>query len=58
MERLISVSSRQSDNVGKIIDKVFNQHYPDGNYIITLDDLLNWDMWQIFIKIYDKLHTL
>ena len=55
---LISVSSSQRDNVAKIIERILDQHYPAHSYSITFDDLLNWDMWHIFLKIYSKFFCI
>ena len=50
--QLHSVTKKR--NVGRIIDKILDEHYPREARSVTLDDLLNWEMWQTFIKILSK----
>ena len=44
--------------VGKIIDEVLAQQYPNKAESISLEELLDWDMWQTFIKIHSTLFTM
>lgn len=54
MDRLLLVSPHQKRNVGKIINKILDRQYPGKVQGITFKELLNWDMWQSFIKICSK----
>ena len=54
IERLISSSTLQKRNVGKIFNKILAERYPPNMESISLDELLDWDMWKMFIKIYSK----
>lgn len=54
IEQLVNQSISQKANVGRIIDKILDEHYPGEARNVTLDELLNWEMWQTFIKILSK----
>ncbi len=54
MDKLLFESSSQKRNVGKIIDKILERRYPEEVTEITFKELLNWNMWQTFIKIHSK----
>lgn len=49
------ITSSQKENVGKIIDSILRRRYPGEVRDILFEELLDWDMWQTFIKIYSKL---
>ena len=54
VESLISRSSSQEKNVGKIVDKIMAEHYNGISDQITFEDLMDWPMWQTFMKIFSK----
>lgn len=56
VENLISRSSSQEKNVGKIVDKIMDEHYNGVSDQITFEDLMDWPMWRTFIKIYSKFN--
>lgn len=47
-------NSSQKEAVGKIFDRILIRQYPKTDYI-SLDDLLNWDLWPNYIIIYSKV---
>ena len=54
VEKMFYRSVHQKKNVGIIINKILDEHYPGEARNITFDELLGWDMWQTFIKILSK----
>ena len=52
VEKLVSTSSGK--NVAKIIDKIVDEHHKKKTGEVSLDDLINWPMWQTLIGIYSK----
>ena len=54
VERLYRGTSRQRETVGKIMESIVVLQYPSGTEIITFDQLLEWDLWPIFIKIFGE----
>jgi hypothetical protein len=49
-------NSSQKEAVGKIFDKILIRKYPDAEYI-SLDDLLQWDLWPNYFLIYREPRT-
>lgn len=47
--------SKGNKSVGKIFDKIIDRFYHREHRQITFRDLLSWDTWQTFLKIYGKL---
>lgn len=39
--------------MGKIFDKILIRHYPEME-CVSLDDLLQWDLWPNYILIYSE----
>ncbi len=56
VEKLIS-SSNQGRNVGMIVDRIMDVHYGGKTREVTFDDLIEWPMWQTFVKMYSKFYT-
>lgn len=55
VERLYNGTSKQRETVGKIMEKILVLQYPIGVETITLDQLLEWELWPCFIKIFSKI---
>ena len=55
IEKLYRGTSKQRENVGKIIEKVLVLQYPIGVEAITFDQLLEWELWPCFLKIFSKI---
>lgn len=55
VERLYNGTSKQRETVGKIMEKILVLQYPIGVETITLDQLLDWELWPCFIKIFSKI---
>lgn len=53
MDQLVS---RGRGNVGKVMKKILEVHYPGEAKKITFEDLLKCDAWQTFLKIYGRLY--
>lgn len=41
--------------VDKVIAKIFDKEYPRGIESVSIEELLRWQYWPIFINIYSKL---
>ena len=54
VEKLYRGTSRQRETVGKIMESIVLLQYPSGTEIITFDQLLEWELWPIFIKIFSE----
>ena len=54
MDKLFTKSSGQKRNVGKIFDKILDKQYPGMVKGIIFGELLSWDKWQTFMKIYSE----
>ena len=54
VEQLYRGTSRQRETVGKIMEKILILQYPLEVKTITLDQLLEWEMWPCFVKIFGK----
>lgn len=38
--------------VGELLSSLISKKYPRGAEAVTFDELLQWDLWPSFIKIY------
>lgn len=48
-------NSSQKEAVGKIFDRILTMQYEDPETkVISLDDLLQWDLWPNYIRIFSK----
>lgn len=54
VEKLYRGTSKQRDTVGNIMENILVAQYPIETQSITFDQLLEWEMWPCFIKIYSK----
>jgi hypothetical protein len=52
VEKLYNGTSKQRETVGKIMEKILVLQYPIGVESISLDQLLEWELWPSFIKIF------
>ena len=50
VEKLMTVENKTC--VSKLFDICLKEWYSHGTECIALDDLLNWDLWPSFLKIY------
>ena len=49
-------NSREKQAVGKIFGRILTRQYPKPE-CISMDDLLDWDLWPNYILIISKLHS-
>ena len=54
VERLYRGTSKQREAVGKIMETIVMFQYPLEAESITFDDLLEWELWPSFIKIFSE----
>ena len=66
MVELYKNRSKQRGRVGEVLNKVLRKRYPkemidriqafesDGNDILTLDELMDWDLWPCYLTVYSK----
>ena len=55
MERLYRGTVKQRETVGKIMESIVLLKYPLETESITFNDLLEWELWPSFIKIFSEL---
>ena len=44
--------------VGELMGTLIRKQYPNGANGVTFDELLHWDLWPSFIKLYSKIYKL
>lgn len=57
MEKLYDRTTRQRSTVGSIMEVIMIEQYPVGTQFITFDQILEWNLWPDFIKIFRKLYS-
>ena len=58
LEALAFSSNSEKRYVGRIVDEIMSRHYGKETDSISLDQLLDWEMWQTYIRIHSKLQHL
>lgn len=56
---LYKKSSKLRWRVGDILDKVIQKRYPDGSDVVSVDELMEWELWPTYLTVYSgcKLHA-
>lgn len=57
VEKLYDHTTRQRSTVGSIMEVIMIEQYPVGTKFITFDQILEWNLWPDFIKIFRKLYS-
>ena len=58
VERLYYENTRNKQRIGKLLGELLQKKYHDGTKAISFDELLIWELWPSFIKIYGMLKIL
>jgi hypothetical protein len=53
-DQLQRLYEKSQKNVGSILSNKFAKKFPQGLFVVTIDDLLNWDSWPVCISIRSK----
>lgn len=58
MQKLYDSLSKQRETVGRILERILQKEFSPDTMLITLDQLLDWDLWPSYISVYSKFDEI